>query len=105
MDGNYGRTLVQRIEAADTIILLDLPRWVCTWRIVKRQIRYAGRIRPDSAPGCPERLTWEFVSWVWTYPSRKRPGVMQLLDAARATKRVVILRNEREIQAFLSDPS
>lgn len=104
MDGNYGRTLAPRIEAADTIIFLDASRWLCTWRIVTRQIRYAGRIRPDSAPGCPERLTWEFVSWVWTYPSRRRPDVMKRLDAVRATKRVVILRSGREIREFLSDP-
>ncbi len=105
MDGNYGRTLAPRIEAADTIIFLDLPRLVCTWRILKRQIRYAGRIRPDSAPGCPERLTWEFVSWVWTYPSRRRPDVMRRLQAVRATKRVIVLRNAREIHLFLQSPA
>jgi adenylate kinase family enzyme len=104
MDGNYGRTLARRVEAADTIIFLDLPRWVCTWRIVKRQIRYAGRIRPDSAPGCPERLTWEFVRWVWTYPGRRRPDIMRRLDAVRATKHIVILRSEREIRELLSGP-
>jgi adenylate kinase family enzyme len=102
MDGNYGRTLAQRIGAADTIIFLDLPRWLCTWRIVKRQIRYAGRIRPDSAPGCPERLTWEFVSWVWTYPNRRRPDIMQRLESVRATKRVVVLRSEGQLQEFLN---
>jgi adenylate kinase family enzyme len=105
MDGNYGRTLAPRLAAADTIIFLDLPRLVCTWRIVKRQLRYAGRTRPDAAPGCPERLTWEFLSWVWTYPSRRRPEIMQRLDALRATKRVFVLRSEREIQEFLSDPA
>lgn len=104
MDGNYGRTLAPRIEAADTIIFLDLPRIVCTWRILKRQIRYAGRIRPDSAPGCPERLTWEFVSWVWTYPRQRRPDLLKRLDAARGTKRIVILRDERQIRKFLSEP-
>ena len=104
MDGNYGRTLAQRLEAADTVVFLDLPRLVCTWRILKRQIRYAGRVRPDAAPGCPERLTLEFVAWVWTYARRRRPEIMERLDALRATKRIVILRSEREIRAFLSDP-
>ena len=66
MDGNYGRTLPVRLAAADTVIFLDLPRVVCTWRVLKRQVRWLGRVRPDAAPGCPERLTWEFVSWVWT---------------------------------------
>lgn len=101
MDGNYGRTLAPRLAAADTVIFLDLPRLVCTWRILKRQIRYAGRTRPDSAPGCPEQLTWEFVSWVWTYPERRRPGVMAQLEAVQQSKRVIILRSQREADRFL----
>ena len=101
MDGNYGRTLGGRLAAADTVLFLDLPRIVCTWRVIKRQVRYFGRIRPDSAPGCPERLTWEFVSWVWTYPTRRRPDILRRLDAVRATKHVVVLRSTREMRAFL----
>jgi adenylate kinase family enzyme len=102
MDGNYGRTIATRMAAADTIIFLDLPRLVCTWRIMKRQIRYAGRTRPDSAAGCPERLTWEFVSWVWTYPSRRRPEMLQRLDGVRSTKTVIVLKSQREVDDFLA---
>jgi adenylate kinase family enzyme len=102
MDGNYGRTIALRMSAADTVIFLDLPRRLCTWRIVKRQIRYAGRSRPDSAPGCPERLTWEFVCWVWTYPSRRRPEMIERLDAVRSTKNVLILKSQREVDDFLA---
>lgn len=102
MDGNYGRTMVPRMTAADTIIFLDLPRLLCTWRIVKRQIRYAGRSRPDSAPGCRERLTWEFVRWVWTYPRRRRPEVVARLQALRSTKNVVILKSQREVDDYLA---
>ena len=101
MDGNYGRTLAVRLEAADTVIFLDMSRLVCTWRIIKRQLRYFGRIRPDSAPGCPERLSWEFVNWVWTYRAKRRPGILQRLDALRATKRIVVLRSDDEVRKFL----
>lgn len=101
LDGNYGRTLPMRLEAADTVIFLDLPPLVCMWRIFRRQLRYFGRIRPDSAPGCPERLSWEFVAWVWTYRRRRRPGIMRRLDAVRATKRIVVLRSDNEVRAFL----
>jgi adenylate kinase family enzyme len=101
MDGNYGRTFSTRLAAADTIVFLDLPRVVCTWRIFKRQLRYFGRIRPDAAPGCPERLTWEFVSWVWTYPSRRRPGMLQRLERVRDRKTVIVLRSRAELERFL----
>src|SRR5688572_4725457 len=33
MDGNYGSTLRERVEAADTVILLDLSRVRCLYRV------------------------------------------------------------------------
>jgi adenylate kinase family enzyme len=101
MDGNYGRTLPQRLAAADTIVFLDLPRVVCTWRILKRRLRHVGRSRPDVAPGCPEQLSWEFVHWVWTYPSRRRSGILRQLNALAPDKRVVILTSASEVRRFV----
>ena len=79
IDGDYGATLEVRLAAADTVIVLDLPRMVCAWRIVKRVLIYgrgAGPVRPDLAPGCRERLNGEFVGfvrYVWRYPRDRRP--------------------------------
>lgn len=36
IDGNYGSTLHIRVEAADTIIFLDFPRYICLGQAVKR---------------------------------------------------------------------
>jgi adenylate kinase family enzyme len=102
MDGNYGGTMEQRLAACDTVIFLDLPRTVCLWRILRRTIRFAGRSRPDMTPGCPERLTWEFAWWVWTYPTRRRPGVLQRLAALPATTRVLRLRSARDVERLLT---
>ena len=102
MDGNYGRTLPKRIAAADTVVFLDLPRVVCTWRILKRRFNHAGRSRPDVAPGCPEQVGWEFVHWVWTYPSRRRPGVLRQLEAVSQQKNVVVVRNSNDLRRFLA---
>ena len=101
MDGNYGGTLPQRLAACDAVMFLDLPRLVCTWRVIKRVIRYYGRSRPDLAPGCPEQFSWAFLWWVWTYRSRRRPDVLRRLCELPATTRVEILRSPREVQAFL----
>ena len=102
MDGNYGGTMPARLAACDTVVFLDLPRLLCLWRVVRRAIRYRGRTRPDMAPGCPEQVNWEFVRWIWTYPTRRRPGVLRLLATAAATKRVEILRSGREVEAFVA---
>ena len=101
MDGNYGGTLERRLAACDTVVLLDLPRVLCLWRIIRRSVRYRGRSRPDMAEGCNERLTWEFVRWVWTYPRERRPGVLKKLGELREGQKVYVLRSRREVRRFL----
>jgi adenylate kinase family enzyme len=101
LDGNYGRTLAVRIAAADTVVFLDVPRRVCLWRILSRRLRHLGRSRPDVAPGCPERLTWEFVSWVWSYPSRRRPGILKQIGGVRNNMEVVVLQTAEDVRRFL----
>lgn len=100
MDGNYGGTLDQRLAACDTVVFLDLPRTVCLARVLRRRIRFRGRARPDMTPGCPERLSWEFISWIWTYPARRRPKILKRLSDLRAEQRAVILRSERAVEEF-----
>ena len=100
MDGNYGGTLDIRLAAADTVVFLDLPRIVCLWRIVTRAARYWGRTRPDLAPKCPERLDWEFVVWVWTYPDRRRPEMLERLREL-TNVRAIVLKSAADVEKFL----
>jgi adenylate kinase family enzyme len=102
MDGNYGRTMPTRLAACDTVVFLDLPRRLCLWRVLKRQLRYFGRNRPDLPPGCPERLSLEFLLWIWSYPSRRRPEVLRRLAEIAGTKRVVVLRSTRDVHDFIA---
>ena len=103
IDGNYGGTIEIRLSAADTIIYLDFPRRLCLWRVVRRRLQYAGRTRPDMAAGCEERLTWEFVRWVWNYRRDKRPAVLRRLGELQAAgTRVVVLHNSAEVRQFLA---
>jgi adenylate kinase family enzyme len=102
MDGNYGGTLEMRLASCDSVVFMDLPRRVCLWRILKRRLRYRGRTRPDVAPGCPERLTWEFVKWVWTYPKRRRAGILERLSKLTGP-RVIILSSQRHLDRFLAN--
>jgi adenylate kinase family enzyme len=104
IDGNYSGTLEMRIRRCDTIVFLDLPRLLCLWRIVKRNFRYRNGGRPDITEGCLEKLNAEFVSWVWNYPRRSRPKVVELIRRHGAGKRVVWLRSKREVEQFLIDP-
>lgn len=101
IDGNYGRTMVQRIEAADTVIFLDTPRITCLWRAAKRILKYYGKTRPDMADGCPEQIDWEYFVWIWQFRLKNRPAVLRLLNGCRNHKRVITLHSSREIRRFL----
>jgi adenylate kinase family enzyme len=102
MDGNYGRTLPLRLATADTVLFLDAHPLTSLWRILKRRWKNRGRTRDDVAPGCPEQMNWEFVHWVLTFRTRRRPGILRQLAAARPGQRVVILRNARDVREFLA---
>jgi adenylate kinase family enzyme len=103
MDGNYGGTLDRRLAACDTVLFLDVPRAVCLWRALRRSLRYRGRSRPDMAPGCPERMTLDFVRWIWTYPHAHRPDILRRLEAVATEKCVVSLKSTQAVEQFLRD--
>jgi adenylate kinase family enzyme len=103
IDGNYGGTLDLRLETADTVIYLDLPRRVCLWRVVKRWAMYGRRSRPDMAEGCRERLDPRFLKWIWQYPGNSRPKtVAALASNARDSLDVYVLRSTADIDEFLA---
>jgi adenylate kinase family enzyme len=102
IDGNYGGTMGIRLAAADTIVFLDFPRRICLWRVLRRQLRYRGRSRPDMTEGCPERISLPFVRWIWEFPRAHRPKVLAAMRTAGAHARHVILRSPREVEAFVA---
>jgi len=103
MDGNFGGTRAMRMAAADTIVMLDLPRLTCMYSILERTLTYREGSRPDMADGCRERFDPEFILWVWNYP---REGKRRALDdiSKLEGKRVLFLTTQGEIDAFLKDP-
>lgn len=101
MDGNYSGTFDIRLKACDTLIFLDMPRLVCLWRVLKRFLSYRNRSRPDMAAGCPEKLSREFILWVWNYPKTRRPKILKWMRENSESKKVVRLRSPAEAQKYL----
>ncbi|SEO93863.1 DNA topology modulation protein [Paenibacillus sp. OV219] len=104
IDGNYSRTMDKRIERADLIILLDMPRWLCMYRIFKRRVMFHKKTRPDMNEGCEEKIDWAFVKWVWQYPKRSRMKTLNKLEQAAASgKQVIILQTRKQVKELLHD--
>ena len=102
MDGHYRSTLDIRLPAADTVVLLDLPRTLCIWRVIVRWITHIGRTRPDMGPGCPEKVDWVFIMWIWNFPRTHLSETLQRLDELPESTSVHHLRSRREIDRFLT---
>ncbi|PYT00295.1 MAG: AAA family ATPase [Acidobacteria bacterium] len=101
IDGNYGATMEMRLAHCDTVVFLDLPRHVCTWRVMKRTVTYRGRTRPDLADGCPEKFDWSFIKWTWNYPTRSRPHVLERLSRVADKVNIVTLSTHRDVETYL----
>jgi adenylate kinase family enzyme len=100
MDGNFGGTMEMRMQACDTIILLDLPRVLCVYRIIKRVVTYRKETRPDMAEGCDEKFDWKFIRWVWNFPKRSKPKIEALLRQFENEKTIIRLKSRRDVENF-----
>ena len=100
MDGNYNRTLPQRVKYCDTIIYLDFSRVACLLGVLKRVITTYGTVRPDMGDGCPERFDWDFLKWVWNFNRDKREKYYRLLNETEG-KETIVLKNRRMVKRFL----
>lgn len=100
MDGNFNRTLPERIGRCDTVIYLDFSRFACLMGVLKRVLTTYGTVRPDMGEGCPERIDFEFLKWVWNFNNNKREKNYRLLNEAEG-KETIVLKNRRMVKKFL----
>lgn len=100
-EGGFSRGWEERLQRADTLIWLDLPLWLRSWRVAKRTLRYWGRTRPDLPSGCPEQVSFEFYQWIWNTRKTARAKCKATLENAPLEKSTFHLRNPREVRQFL----
>lgn len=102
MDGNFNRTMPERLARCDTVIYLDFSRIACLLGVVKRVITTYGKVRPDMGEGCPERIDFEFLKWVWNFNKNKREKYYRILGETNHAE-IIILKNRRSVRKFLND--
>ena len=101
IDGNFGNTLDLRLQAADTVILIDLPRIVCIYRVLKRVVRYRGTTRPDMGASCEEKLDFAFLKWVWNFPDIQRPQLLKQIQQHPTQPHLIHLKSSRAVRNYL----
>lgn len=87
MDGDLGPcdVLPVRLGAADTVLLLDFPLWLCLWRALRRG---EGK--------------WDFWWWVVTWGWLQRPNILGVL-ANYPSLGLHIFRSTKDLELFLAD--
>lgn len=76
MDGNNPSSLDLRLPRTDMVIWVRMPRMLCVWGVVSRWFKWAARTRPEMAPGCPEKVDWQFLRFIWTFEEKFAPRLV-----------------------------
>lgn len=103
IDGNMRRTLHKRLQYCDTVIFLDFPSIICTFRAVKRIIRSHNKSRPDMGGICIEkydRRSFDFIKSVMKFNKNNRKFYYENLKKAKDVK-VIILKDPKQADIFI----
>jgi adenylate kinase family enzyme len=87
MDGDLGPydAVEPRLRRADTVVVLDLPLWICAWRARRRG---------------PERR--DFWDWTLRWRRHSRPRLRHAIAELAPRASVVILRSPRSVRRWLA---
>ena len=102
IEGMATRLFDYRLQQADVIIFLDIPLYVCLYRIFKRAFLNFGKVVFSSAPGCPEKFPdREFLTYVWNFNSKQKPEVLAFLQTCSKDKKIFVVKNQRDLESLI----
>ena len=53
------------------------------------------------APGCPEKIDWEFFRYVWTYREKQRPTLLAFFEGLRPDQTFVTFTDRAQAGRYL----
>jgi adenylate kinase family enzyme len=88
MDGDLGPydDLAPRLEWADTVVILDFPRWRCAWRSLRRS-----------------RQRMDYWRWLWRWPTESRPKLLAEIARYAPDATLTVLRRPRAVERWLAE--
>lgn len=101
MDGTSPGTLPLRLPRTDLVIWMRPPRHVSLYGVISRWVRFRGKTRPEMAENCPERLTFEFLTYIWNFEKTESPEIEQKLADYGSDVPVLILKSHSETRSLL----
>ena len=106
VDG-YGAwdSVLRRMDAADTIIVVDHPIWVHYWWATKRQLKSLFIGRSDGPSGCPMwPMTLRLYKMMWLLHKVQRPLLLAEVESRSKNKRFIHIRSPSDLKRFIDNP-
>lgn len=102
-DGNYSETLALRLDRADTVVVLDMPWWLCAGRAFLRAFR-----KPTELPeGCDfsawQRLRdeWRLSVVIWRNRRSEPQREQEIISQHGKHVALHVLTSKRRVREFL----
>lgn len=99
MDGNYNSTIDIRLQAANTVVFMNLPTHVCPWGILSRQLRHGPGQNHQN--GVYNRITRDVLWYVLGYRRKMRPRVLAKIEEHASHARLITLTGRGHTRRFL----
>lgn len=102
IDGNYSSTLDQRVNLADTIILLDMSADFCLYNAYKRASESVkNKVHTDDmAEGFDYTITQDFISYIKEFKDETLLEMMIILDRYK-NKFLYVLNSQDEVDLLI----
>ena len=103
LEGGPSILMPEVLARADLVVWLDMPAGLRFWRILRRSLRYAGRVRPGHPPGnrdWPGLRQWRFAWRALTASGQFRAAVMAGLK--RGVVPLVRLQTPADVAEWLA---
>jgi adenylate kinase family enzyme len=79
-----------------------MPRALCIRRVLERRVKYAGRTRAEMADDCPERVSLDFMKFIWNFERVEVPKIETVLREHGSGVPLIVLRKPAETAALLA---
>lgn len=105
IDGNSLQSLSIRYSEADICIYFNYPRLLCLWRLIKRNFTKNTEI-DDRAQGCPERISWSLIKYMWTFEYRLNNRLtqqLQMFQELYPQVKFYAVHNDQELEKVMAE--
>lgn len=107
IEGTYLSTSDIRINAADMVVFLDMPTWLCLYRVIRRRFQDARKQRSDLPDGCTERLRPLYLLKMLAFRQKDRRLLLSKIQSYEKNeqkgKSIYQLRTQKDIDLFLKN--